>query len=371
MNPTRTARIIPPPSPAAPLRTTCFQFTLLELLVNITYKICNRSPYAALREREGFGGEKAATCAASLPVPNILNFSHIPRKLSRLGQCSASGKSEQKHEVVFPQKSGKTTSRYCGSSFPAGRPRLRLSTAPYPAPAPCRTQGARHEADTPPAYRRLSPTTARFTLIELLVVVAIIAILAGMLLPALNKARMHAQQSNCAANQKQVMAGILMYAGDFGDNTPPLNLAVSFTGTNPSRNNNWWTNLLVRGNYLPAPKSWESEAGGKSRTGVFICPSAVSESGQFGIYASQTYGVGYNHSLKLSRVKDASARVLVGDTRGSISFYSPLATPWSITLAQSFSDRHAGGAIGGFCDGHVEYRKYTSWLAADRDCFGR
>ena len=30
-----------------------------------------------------------------------------------------------------------------------------------------------------------------------------------------------------------------------------------------------------------------------------------------------------------------------------------------------------GGAIGGFCDGHVEYRKYTSWLAADRDCFGR
>ena len=150
MNPTRTARIIPPPSPAAPLRTTCFQFTLLELLVNITYKICNRSPYAALREREGFGGEKAATSAASLPVPNIPNFSHTPRKLLRLCQCSASGKSEQKREVAFPQKSGKTTSRYCGSSFPAGRPRHRLSTAPYPAPAPCRTQGARGAADTPP-----------------------------------------------------------------------------------------------------------------------------------------------------------------------------------------------------------------------------
>ena len=106
MNPTRTAHIIPPPSPAAPLRTACLQFTLLELLVNIIYKICNRSPYAALREREGFGGEKAATCAASLPVPNLLNISLTSSKLLRLRQCSASGKSEQKREVVFPQKSG-------------------------------------------------------------------------------------------------------------------------------------------------------------------------------------------------------------------------------------------------------------------------
>ena len=46
-------------------------FTLIELLVNITCKIYNLSPYAALREREGFGGEKAATCAASLPYQAI------------------------------------------------------------------------------------------------------------------------------------------------------------------------------------------------------------------------------------------------------------------------------------------------------------
>ena len=98
-----------------------------------------RSLVSALRKREGFGGEKAATSAASLPVPTNLNIFSTSGKLLRLCQCSASGKSEQKREVVFPQKSGKTTSRYCGSSFPAGRLLLRLSTAPYPAPAPCRS----------------------------------------------------------------------------------------------------------------------------------------------------------------------------------------------------------------------------------------
>lgn len=106
----------------------------------------------------------------------------------------------------------------------------------------------------------------RFTLIELLLVIAVIAILASMLLPSLQKSREVVWSTVCMDNLKQCGTATLMYAGDFGGK-------VQLTGPNKP-----WECFLYDGGYI-------------RNQNTFLCPiqSPRKYMNQFNVYgATQT-----------------------------------------------------------------------------------
>src|SRR5712672_4421252 len=121
--------------------------------------------------------------------------------------------------------------------------------------------------------------SAAFTLIELLVVIAIIGILAGMLLPALAKAREKANAANCVGNMHQWALALNMYNDDWKDFYP-------FDGGNSSPchpDNTWaWYNCLTP--YIGQPKLCDLYSSNLApyggRRSVFVCPSATLKSTQ-------------------------------------------------------------------------------------------
>ena len=220
-----------------------------------------------------------------------------------------------------------------------------------------------------------------FTLIELLVVIAIIAILASMLLPALNQARNRAKNIACVNNLKQQGTQIAFYMDEYNGYIVPAK-----TQGLPSGGGEWHHNYARLLGVLYEKKA---DTNNVFMPSIYTCPDLPPDFGTSIEWYWWYRGYGFNaynmiHEgdtqpgglmvqidgpcgstpRKISEVKSPSSVMAVADIRKDIVYYNNS----SISTANGYT-RHGGGGNICYLDGHVRSWKmddYKMRLAKDK-----
>lgn len=210
-------------------------------------------------------------------------------------------------------------------------------------------------------------------MIELLVVIAIIAILASMILPALSRAKIKAQQVNDLNNLKQMSIAWMMYASDNRErlvlnNTQDTNSWIDGAiGSEQDATGSTNVNAVKLGKLYPY----------NPNVAIYQCPGAnlgtkvsnyqklarnYSMEGRMGSTELEyIYGTGmpYHTMASISRPSPAMAIVFIDESVNTIDdgVFATQAPP-SISFQNYPTARHLNAAVFSFADGHVEPKKW-------------
>ena len=223
-----------------------------------------------------------------------------------------------------------------------------------------------------------------FTLIELLVVIAIIAILAAMLMPALQKARESGRSASCTSNLKQQGTAFAMYSDEFNGWCVPAHTgrypkpgSTDFLDAN-GNNSVWWPSILKK--YLGEKNIHCMEGAGPDDTlvlrnkdgfakkSVFRCPSFdvnyskdnTIERCAYGLNAmgagalkSGNFSVAINGIWKEHTIKYPSQLLRTGDSKKPTGSPVLSSTVFKDDANFSYDQRHNGFTNALMCDGSV------------------
>jgi prepilin-type N-terminal cleavage/methylation domain-containing protein/prepilin-type processing-associated H-X9-DG protein len=189
-----------------------------------------------------------------------------------------------------------------------------------------------------------------FTLVELLVVIGIIALLIGILVPTLSKARERSQKTVCLANLHTLGQCMIMYSDDYKGrlpNTNPDNTSGDWTSTN-------YVLIELNNRYVKSPKSFHCPADtdpvqNAITSGDYVLDSARTSYDFYSIFWEPEFGP------KVVRMHDSM---------------NPAPLAWDLNVAPDGlkADGQNHGPKGGnvvYADGHADWQDYRQWDRSD------